>query len=329
MTLRVIAPGPLATVQDRGRAGFREFGVAAAGAFDREAMAVANSLLGNDPGLTVVELTGFGGTFRAESLLAIALAGAPMRATIADGSGRQRPFPCPGATTIRPGETLAIGPADRGFRAYLAAKGGWRTPASLGSRSSPRPLNAGDLLPAIAGETASLRPSPRLVRPIRDPLLRFLDGPDAGLVDPGWLVATEFRVGASSDRVGLRLEGRPFRVDAPPDRPSSPVAPGTIQVAGGLPIVLGPDCGTMGGYPHVAQVIAADLDRLGQCRPGVAIRFRRVELAVARALDRRRRERLERCCLLLRVAVSGSIPGVGAFAETGGDGNPILSRTGE
>jgi allophanate hydrolase subunit 2 len=86
------------------------------------------------------------------------------------------------------------------------------------------------------------------------------------------------------------------------DRLSAPVAPGAVQVAGGQLIVLGVACGTMGGYPHVAHVISADLDRLGQLRPGDAITFRRVTLDEARRADEAMR--LDRQSLLKRVATA-------------------------
>jgi allophanate hydrolase subunit 2 len=90
--------------------------------------------------------------------------------------------------------------------------------------------------------------------------------------------------------MGLRLEGDPVAVTSAPDRLSTPVAPGAIQVAGGQLIVLGVACGTMGGYPHVAHVISADLDRLGQLKPGDVVAFRRVTIEVARALDQAARQ---------------------------------------
>ncbi len=87
--------------------------------------------------------------------------------------------------------------------------------------------------------------------------------------------------------MGLRLEGPMVELDsaALAERLSAPVAPGAIQVAGGNLIVLGMACGTMGGYPHVAHVISADLARLGQLGPGDLIRFRRVDLEEARSAD--------------------------------------------
>jgi allophanate hydrolase subunit 2 len=104
------------------------------------------------------------------------------------------------------------------------------------------------------------------------------------------LLERPYRVGGSSDRVGLRIEGPGLVGLEFPSRQSAPVAPGAVQVAGGRVLILGVAGGTMGGYPHVAHVIAADLDRLGQARPGDMLSFARVELAEARALDRAQRE---------------------------------------
>ena len=84
-------------------------------------------------------------------------------------------------------------------------------------------------------------------------------------------------------------KANPWSFPAAPERLSTPVAPGAIQVAGGQLIVLGVACGTMGGYPHIAHVISADLDRLGQLKPGDLLQFRRVTLEEARRLDRETR----------------------------------------
>jgi antagonist of KipI len=102
--------------------------------------------------------------------------------------------------------------------------------------------------------------------------------------------------------MGLRLTGAALTV---PKREmiSEPVCPGTVQVTseGGC-IVLGVDGQTIGGYPKIAQVIAADLDKLAQLRPGTAIRFRRVEAGEAEALYRARREELHEWLTRLRTA---------------------------
>ncbi len=122
--------------------------------------------------------------------------------------------------------------------------------------------------------------------------LRVLDGAQAG-----WFSAEEFcgdgvtfRVSTESNRMGLRLRGDPLTL---PEREmvSEPVCPGSVQVTrDGQCIVLGVDGQTIGGYPKIAQVIAADLDRLAQLRPGDAVRYSRVGIEEAEELYRRRRE---------------------------------------
>ena len=106
--------------------------------------------------------------------------------------------------------------------------------------------------------------------------------------------------------MGLRLEGDPVTVTSPPERLSTPVAPGAIQVAGGQLIVLGVACGTMGGYPHVAHLASVDLDRLGQLKPGDALTFRMVTLDEARSLDAAAHRDRASARLRLAMLVDGS-----------------------
>ncbi len=158
MALIVVQPGASTTVQDRGRVGFREFGVPVGGAFDQGSLDLANALLGNDPDAAALEMTLVGGVYRAEVALAIALAGAPMSAAIREPSGRERPLRIPQSTTLRTGEKLVLGGSPLGARTYLAIRGGWLTPVVLGSRSTETRLNAGDLLHAEPSSTLARRP---------------------------------------------------------------------------------------------------------------------------------------------------------------------------
>jgi biotin-dependent carboxylase-like uncharacterized protein len=303
VALLVVRPGASATVQDRGREGYRGFGVPVGGAFDRASHDLANALLGNDPDAASLELTLIGGTYRAEVPLAVALAGAPMSALIRARSGPDRPITIPQSATLRAGDELVIGGSPRGARTYLAVRGGWQTPLVLGSRSTETRLEPGDVLPALPGSsTPSRRPVawPWEILAGNDPI-RVVDGPDADPTAGGasLLEAGEYRVAGQSNRMGLRLEGPTIAAESPADRVSAPVAPGAVQVAGGQPIVLGVAGGTMGGYLHLAHVITADLDRLGQLRPGDLVTFRRVEVEEARRLDRIRRIELARWLSIL------------------------------
>jgi biotin-dependent carboxylase-like uncharacterized protein len=307
--LLVVGPGLCTSVQDRGRPGYREFGVPVGGAFDRASLDLANALVGNDPDAAALELTLVGGTYRAEADLAMALTGAPMSASIRSAEGPDRSLVIPQSITLREGDELVIGGSAIGARTYLAVRGGLLTPLILGSRSSETRIEARTVLSCQPGSTSpSRRPVawPWAVTPPGEPI-RVVDGPDAGPApnDAKLLESAEFRVSVQSNRMGLRLVGP--TVDAPtaPDRVSAPVAPGAVQIAGGRPIVLGVAGGTMGGYLHLAHVITADLDRLAQLRPGDPIHFRRVELDEARHLDRLRRAALSQWLAIVRTVGSG------------------------
>jgi allophanate hydrolase subunit 2 len=290
------------TVQDLGRPGYRRFGVPTGGAADREALERANALVGNRPGTAAIELTAWGGAYEARRPLRLALAGAPFRATIVRPDGRSSPVRANSAFRLEPREILEIGPTDDGLRGYLAVRGGWRTKAVLGSQSSEIRLEAGAVLETEGEESGDaltrwLAPSAASSEPIR-----FVDGPDA---EPLRAVVDLFASGRpivvrpDSNRMGLRLEKTDderarFRAEIAAGRASTPVLPGALQDAGAEWIVLGVAGGTMGGYPHFGQVLDADLDRLGQVRPGAAVTFARVSIDEARRAARERRERLRR-----------------------------------
>ena len=197
----------------------------------------------------------------------------------------------PLSTTLQAGERLVLGRTLEGARTYLAVKGGLRNAIRLGSHSTEQPLRRGDFLRTGQSRLATRRPGE--ISPIAADAtpIRIVDGPDSGsLSDSRGLEHVPFRVGSRSNRMGLRLEGPALATIAEPDRLSAPVAPGAIQAAGGQLIILGVAGGTMGGYPHVAHVISADLDRIGQLRPGDVITFRRVSVGEARELDRQSRQ---------------------------------------
>ena len=287
MALVVIRPGLLTTIQDGGRVGYRRFGVPEGGPFDRGSFDLANALLGNPPGTAALELTLLGGSYRAEVDLAVALAGAPLSATVEARSGHQQTWRVPRTGNLRAGETLHLGGSPTLARCYLAVRGGWRTPVVLGSRSAEVPLRAGDRLAAQAGSTSTRWPSPALgefglVWDQATPIRWVVDA--EARADPSQLDGS-YQVLDSSNRVGVRLSGPPLVVPGDPARLSEPVVAGTIQVAGGQPIILGVAGGTIGGYPVLGHVASVDLDHVGQLRPGTTVTFARIELAEARHLD--------------------------------------------
>jgi antagonist of KipI len=299
-TLTVLRPGLYTLVVDMGRPQSRSLGVPVGGAADRFALALGNGLVGNEPDAAALEISLAGPTLRADADLACVLFGAPFEIA-SDRQALQ-----PGKTfTLHAGEELQVGGTSRGMRAYLCVRDGLRTPVVLGSRSSFEPLVAGTELPCLPGRTHARRLS--IPEEAQGPaVLRVLEGPQAD-----WFRAGEFydgpgfTVAPASNRMGLRLQGRPLTLPARGELVSEPVCPGAVQVTrDGQCIVLGVDGQTIGGYPKIAGVIAADLDRLGQLRPGTEVRFVRVGLEEAERHYRERQAELRGWLSRLRTAES-------------------------
>jgi allophanate hydrolase subunit 2 len=205
---------------------------------------------------------------------------------------------------LGPGEVLTIGGTAQGMRSYLCVQGGIQTPIVLGSRSSLAPLRAGDWIDCLPGSTPAhfiLDPAPWLEEEVVP--LRVLPGTHSDWFAEEDFYGPLFQATTDSNRMGTRLLGRPLTVP-PRELISQPVCPGTVQVMrDGQCIILGVDGQTIGGYPRIAQVVSADIDRLGQLRPGQSVRFERVTLEQAERLYHSKQTELRLRLLRLRVAV--------------------------
>jgi biotin-dependent carboxylase-like uncharacterized protein len=281
ITLEVLRTGPLALVEDLGRPGLKHVGVTRSGAADRWSHRLANRLVANPDDRATVEVT-FGG-FAARvhgGNVDVAVTGADV-----DPSVSGIPFGINSIHRIRDGEVLSLGAPRTGLRSYLAVRGGIAVDAVLGSRSydvmsaiGPRPLQAGDVLPVgpSAGGYPELDLAP--VSAFAENLieLQVVAGPrDDWFTDPDALVHTDWVASDRSDRVGMRLEGRPL-THRWPDRqlPSEGATRGAIQVPpNGQPVILGPDHPVTGGYPVIGVVTDADADKVAQVRPGQTVRL--------------------------------------------------------
>src|SRR5271157_3196284 len=178
MGLMVIDSGFWTTVQDTGRVGYREWGVPAGGAFDRSAADLANALVGNGPEYAVLELTLRGGTFEALGSVGIALAGAPIEASVVAPDGNPRRVRMPSSCSLHAGDRLVLGRTLEGARTYLAVRGGFQAPLRLGSRSSEQPVRRGDFLHASAATLPTRHPSePTWSNPAAQPF-RIIEGPE-------------------------------------------------------------------------------------------------------------------------------------------------------
>lgn len=308
--ITVLKPGLLTTVQDLGRPGYQQYGIVVGGALDALALRVANMIVGNPDQAAGLEMAQTGAELRFEREALIAWCGADFAATL-----NGQPLPRDRAVRVAAGETIAFGLARSGLRAWLAVAGGIDVPLVLGSRSTyrragigghaGRPLQVGDRLQAgepnefarqLLKKLASgveratswtVRPG-TLGRSAAAGTVRAVRGPEWGWFTPEAqhvFFATEWRATQQADRMGVRLEGPALALLKPREMISSAVNSGVVQVpAGGQPIVLLPSRQSIGGYPRLAAVVAADLGVIAQLRPGETIKFTEVALPTAHDL---------------------------------------------
>ncbi|MDT4893204.1 MAG: urea carboxylase [Pseudonocardiales bacterium] len=294
--IEVVAPGVQTTVQDLdGRSGLWHVGVPPSGAWDDLCFALANAAVGNDSSAAGLEAVLAGPVLRFADRRLICVTGAARQATL-DG----RPVR-PGIVTVAPaGCTLDLGPCgEPGLRGYLAVSGGIAVPADLGSRStfllggfggmSGRALLAGDELPLGRPENlaAPLDVAPLLPALRADWTLRVLAGPHgapehlpaeglSALFDATWSVDHR------ADRTGVRLVGPApewARVDGgeagihPSNIHDSAYPVGGIMLSGDIPVIVGPDGPSLGGFVVPCVVIRSDRWMLAQLRPGDTVRL--------------------------------------------------------
>ncbi|WP_133490350.1 urea carboxylase [Alcanivorax sp. 24] len=301
-TLDVLAGGTLTTVQDYpGRGGYWPVGVPPSGPFDSLSFRLGNRLLGNDENAAGLECTLNGPTLRFNRDTRIALTGADMGATL-DGES----VPRYQAVTVIAGQTLKLGKVNgTGARAYLAVAGGIQCEPYLGSRSTftlgqfgghgGRALRTGDVLhlsPHSAVPQAIEVP-PALKPTLCDTwALRVIYGPHGAPDfftdnDVATFFSSDWQVHYNSSRTGIRLVGpKPewARSDGgeagmhPSNIHDNAYAVGTIDFTGDMPVILGPDGPSLGGFVCPATVIKADLWKLGQLKAGDKVRFQPVSL---------------------------------------------------
>lgn len=291
--LEVVSAGVRSLLQDLGRPGLANLGVGASGALDQPSARQANRLVGNDTDLAVVENLLGGLVLRACADQVMAVTGAQVDLSIAP-SGRRPEQDAPFA--LLDGETLTLGRATAGLRAYVAVRGGIGVEPELGSRSTdtmsglgPPALEAGSVLPV--GETTpghvvgAAEPSTLRVSPGEAAVLRITPGPRDDWFGPAGLerlTCQDWLSSSASDRIGLRLEldGSGHHAPAPLERirdgelQSEGTVTGALQVPpSGLPVLFLADHPVTGGYPVIAAVIPEDLPMAAQLPPGTTVRF--------------------------------------------------------
>ena len=311
--LRILSPGLQSLVQDLGRHGHGRLGVSAAGALDRSSLRRANRIVGNQPSAAVVESVAGGLRVQAVGDQVLAVTGAPVALTIAppsdvpgagtagdttakhstaedDGgrSGEVRQVPMATAFALLDGEVLTLGAPQRGFRTYLAVRGGVDTQPVLGSRSTdtmsgigPAPLAAGGFIKAGKATSSNVVGNPEVQPDYPDTGVTVLDivpGPrddwfDAAALDS--LCSQDWTVTPRSNRVGMRLDGKPLERSRSGELASEGTVAGALQVPPeGQPVLFLADHPITGGYPVVAVVVDHQLDAAAQVPIGGRLRFR-------------------------------------------------------
>ncbi|NBD22041.1 urea carboxylase [Aquabacterium fontiphilum] len=318
--LEVIDGGVQTTVQDwPGRLGYWDVGVPPSGPMDDLHLRLANRLVGNAPGVAALECTVAGPTLKAHADLRVALCGAPMPVWV-----NGQPLPADEAMnrawTLRAGSTLKLGTAplaEGGARTYLAVQGGLDVPLYLGSASTftlgqfgghaGRTLRTGDLLHVHGAEdNAATEPStlPAHVPSSPPTLTRHWDigvlyGPHGApdfftSEDITTFFGTDYQVHYNSSRTGVRLIGpKPqwARTDGgeaglhPSNIHDNAYAIGAIDFTGDMPVILGPDGPSLGGFVCPAVVVAAERWKLGQLKAGDTVRFHAIHIEQALALQ--------------------------------------------
>jgi urea carboxylase len=297
-SIDVLAGGAQTSIQDLpGRLGLWHVGVPPSGPMDSRSLRAANRCVGNPEGAPALEMTLAGPTLRFNAPALIALAGADMGATL-DGAAVALNMPIP----VAAGQTLLVGRADgAGLRAYLAVRGGFDVPVVLGSRATfaagkfgghaTGVLKTGDVL--RFGKDSAPLAEPRAlaageIAPLaQDWTIGVLYGPHGAPDfftehDIETLFTALYTVHFNSDRTGVRLIGpRPewARRDGgeaglhPSNIHDNAYAVGSIDFTGDMPIILGPDGPSLGGFVCPAVVASDELWKIGQLRPGDTIRF--------------------------------------------------------
>jgi urea carboxylase len=311
MTIRVIKPGALSTLQDLGRLGYQRYGVIVDGAMDEWAHRVANSLVGNRETEATLEITLIGPTLAFETDTVIALCGGDLSPRIGN-----RDVPMDRPVRLRSDSVLEFGRRRAGCRTYLAVRGGYAVAPVMGSKSTylrggfggfeGRALRAGDVIGIgeaegdfpgdfadfDIGASFAAPPSPCVYRPGTNAAaaqsIRVVKGPQWPLFSSDAQRAfaeSGFKITPHSDRMGYRLEGTKLALREPIEMISEGVSFGTIQVPpDGNPIILMADCQTTGGYPKIAQVASVDLPLLAQMMPGQTMCFELISLELAQQL---------------------------------------------
>ena len=282
----VISSGFMTTIQDLGRTGWTQIGVPVSGAADQFSAALANFLLGKDINSPVLECTLSGPKLKLLIDQQIVLTGARMQVKVNNKAVHHDTV-----IDAEAGSIIDIQSSKCGCRSYIAFTKDMEATNFLGSVSTYEPgklggingraLQKGDMIGFNSLDTNSIKSgqgdSPQFDNSW---LIKVTEGPEFNRLSSHTkdsIENLEYIISNDSNRMGIRLEGPSLAINESGDMISGPVFTGTVQCPEeGLPILLGADAQTLGGYPRILQVIKADRNLIGQLRPGDQLKFLRI-----------------------------------------------------
>ncbi|WP_010241134.1 5-oxoprolinase subunit C family protein [Clostridium arbusti] len=313
MSIAVLNPGLLTSIQDLGRVGFQKYGVIVSGAMDTYSLRLANILVGNEEGEAALEITLVGPVLMLKKGIVFAITGADISPTI---DGESVPLWRP--VYLNKDSILKFGACKSGCRAYLAFAGGFKIASVMGSKSTymragiggykGRTLKKDDILELENPEKKSIDIINKLSKPLSSNKFivpnwyiremqnekcdvttiriirerQFKNFTDESIKD---FFHSSFNISIKSDRMGYRLNGAKLKLKEPVEMISEAVYFGTIQVpSDGNPIILLADRQTTGGYPKIAQIVSVDIQKIVQLKPNEKIRFKEISLEDAERL---------------------------------------------
>ncbi|PRR78258.1 KipI antagonist [Clostridium liquoris] len=291
--LKVITPGLLTTVQDKGRIGYQQFGMPVAGAMDEYSLRLGNILLENEEYEAALEVTMLGPEIEFNIDTAIAITGGNLQPKINDIEVEMWR-----TLKINKGDKLSFGKVKDGLRSYICFYGGMDIPKIMGSKSTyakalvggfnGRALKSGDELQLIKKQEDFNHILNRKIKEAYIPKftgsynIRVILGPQEEYFTEGGintLLSSTYEVTNECDRMGYRLSGEKIEHREGADIISDGIALGSIQVPGhGMPIIMMADRQTTGGYTKIATIISPDIAILAQAKPGDKINFTKVSV---------------------------------------------------
>ena len=337
-TIEVLNPGVQTTVQDYpGRLGYWHVGVPPSGPMDGLAFRLANRLVDNAQDMAGIEITVIGPTLRFNCDSVIAVTGAPIDLRL-----DSEPLAQWQSHAVKAGALLQFGRIkSHGCRAYLAVQGGFQVPAYLGSKATftlglfgghaGRALRNGDVLHTAAahGHIPHTLPQELIPHYTDHWKVGVLYGPHGAPdffteADIQQFFATDWEIHHNSSRTGVRLIGpKPkwARTDGgeaglhPSNIHDNAYAIGAVDFTGDMPVILGPDGPSLGGFVCPVTIVAAELWKMGQLKPGDHVRFRWMSAEQALEIEKSQN------AMIRDLRLQHAMP---ALFNANGMGNPVL-----